>query len=494
MTVLTRDYLGVDTDEEAIKLIEDELGHSLPPSDTKATIQVHDYMRDGNLVHGYSRQIVGLPEITDPRVKAIIASDRFEFRVSPPSKLLGAAADGYAGELHYRAKMIDGIKIANEGTRRETYYDPRFAITSTDDLGTGPFTVVKPKTDSTWHNRDGFRAATTNDPDHIWRGMAYEEWQSILSSGKIKSNGEYNMGDAQAPMTLFGKESDTAWSYADGFAPPQWQPTFEKPGYVIKIRRPENAQESHAGIDNEVEVPTETPASAITEVWELRPYLADTAEVSIRKDGSAGSAIHYSASVVGRRLERTSEGWKSVKATIQVHDYVRHGRQVHGYERKVDIHDLTKMTEILPSMDWHEPPKPEGTGIKPGGFSATGKTNTEIGDLAEKLIQQLGPVISLLPAGKRQNPLDAAWNHSGWGFEVKCFTTKAKAFKVGMKSHEVQSKLKYAEENGLRPAIMMVILNLDKGEAHAYVHDGIGNFRLSGGEKQGWKYIGSVNQ
>lgn len=143
-----------------------------------------------------------------------------------------------------------------------------------------------------------------------------------------------------------------------------------------------------------------------------------------------------------------------------------------------------------PKLDWTEPPEPKGSGSgKAGGFSASGKTNTEIGDLGEKVVEALD-LRSLLPPGRRQNPLDAEYDHSGMGFEIKTSTTDAKEYKVAMKSAEIESKVKYAEEHELRGGMMIVVLDVDGKQAWAYWREGIGNGRLR--RDDGWNFMGHV--
>ncbi len=137
------------------------------------------------------------------------------------------------------------------------------------------------------------------------------------------------------------------------------------------------------------------------------------------------------------------------------------------------------------------PPEPKG---KPGqartlGYAANGQTNNRVGDLGEKISRKFG-LISLLPEGKRQNPLDAKID--GYGFEVKTMTVNAQEYKVKMKASEVDEKLAYAKENGLKPATMMVVLDSKKGKAWAFWRKGLGNCRLSG-NGAGWNYLGKVD-
>ena len=144
-----------------------------------------------------------------------------------------------------------------------------------------------------------------------------------------------------------------------------------------------------------------------------------------------------------------------------------------------------------PAQAWREPPAPRGKGVKAGGFSATGRTNTEVGDAAEAALEQFG--LESAHPGKRQGPLDVTCCNGEWGFEVKALTTDAAEYKVKMKSHEQKGKLEHAKRLGVKPATMIVVMDYAKGEAHAYWREGIGNFRLTPGRGQKeWSYMGTA--
>jgi hypothetical protein len=153
-------------------------------------------------------------------------------------------------------------------------------------------------------------------------------------------------------------------------------------------------------------------------------------------------------------------------------------------------HRTFASTNRPPVQEFRPPPPPKGVrgARKAGGFAGNGQTNTKIGDLGESMVEHLD-FTSLLPPGRRQNPLDSLWDDSRWGFEVKTVTTHATEYKVAMKSHEVQEKRAYAQERGLLPATMIVVLDADAGEAHAYWREGIANGRLN----DTWNYAGTVN-
>ena len=141
-----------------------------------------------------------------------------------------------------------------------------------------------------------------------------------------------------------------------------------------------------------------------------------------------------------------------------------------------------------PILPFVEPPTPRGRpGRKAGGWSSTGKTNTSIGDQGEKAAQQLD-MVSLLPEGHRQNPLDLRWDGSRWGFELKTVTTESTQYKVKMKAAEAASKIKWAKDNGYRPGMMMMVMDVKKKEALVYWKKGIGSYRLN----KSWNFLGRV--
>jgi hypothetical protein len=74
------------------------------------------------------------------------------------------------------------------------------------------------------------------DPNLVYRGMSYEEWQFIRKNGFIQSRNDYNLGDIQNDLTFYGS-AETAEYYANGFAPMQFQTSIKKPSIVIAISR-----------------------------------------------------------------------------------------------------------------------------------------------------------------------------------------------------------------------------------------------------------------
>jgi hypothetical protein len=73
------------------------------------------------------------------------------------------------------------------------------------------------------------------NPDWVYRGMSWEEWQNIRRTKKIRSRGGYNIGEGQKNLTLFGERPDTGVFYATGFAPPGFKPGKRRPGVIIAV-------------------------------------------------------------------------------------------------------------------------------------------------------------------------------------------------------------------------------------------------------------------
>lgn len=112
------------------------------------------------------------------------------------------------------------------------------------------------------------------NPNYVYRGMCFEEFESIKQSGFIQSNGSYNLGNAQKNHTFFGEDFGTAKMYAGSFAPFQFKPTHNKPGVVIAIDKdltlsykdnPEGIPEGERAITNKL------PASFIKEIYFIIP-------------------------------------------------------------------------------------------------------------------------------------------------------------------------------------------------------------------------------
>jgi len=99
-----------------------------------------------------------------------------------------------------------------------------------------------------------------NNPNFVYRGMSFEEWENIKKTGFIQSKGAYNIGDDQKGLTFYGK-ADTASSYAGHFSPWQFQTSRNKPSVVIAISK--NNVKSHE------DMPEAIPSSEYAHVGPL---------------------------------------------------------------------------------------------------------------------------------------------------------------------------------------------------------------------------------
>lgn len=128
-----------------------------------------------------------------------------------------------------------------------------------------------------------------------------------------------------------------------------------------------------------------------------------------------------------------------------------------------------------PDLPYQDPPPPLGSAAEQrGGFTATGLTNTALGDAVERALQEQLGMVNLHPA-RRQGPLDLRAGR--YGFEVKACTTAAREYRAKPKSHEKKAKVREAEELGLVPGTMIVVVGED-GTAHVYWKQGIGSYRV----------------
>ena len=112
------------------------------------------------------------------------------------------------------------------------------------------------------------------DPNLAYRGMSWEEWQTIQKTGKIQSKGIYNI--EQEGMTFFGKDPSTALSYSTFYSPMQYVASSKKPGVVIAVDR-KNLIDDDPRIrqDTEMALKGSMPASEIKQVYIIKPEISD---------------------------------------------------------------------------------------------------------------------------------------------------------------------------------------------------------------------------
>lgn len=118
----------------------------------------------------------------------------------------------------------------------DAIYDPLFdennaVLAHIDRLQPRKNTVSKFPVEDTRETRRGIG-------DTIYRGMSHEEYENFRKSGRIQSSGNYNIGDAQKGLTYFTTSPSAAESYASSFAPEKHKPTFNRPAYIVAVKRP----------------------------------------------------------------------------------------------------------------------------------------------------------------------------------------------------------------------------------------------------------------
>jgi hypothetical protein len=138
---------------------------------------------------------------------------------------------------------------------------------------------------------------------------------------------------------------------------------------------------------------------------------------------------------------------------------------------------------------WKCPPEPRPRAGGGNGLSASGRTNTALGDLVEAAIAKaLG--WKHLVAGTRVGPFDLE-TPDGVLCEVKACSVYASEYKAKPKAREVLAKVEAAAKLGKDTATVIAVVEDD--EAWIYRRAGLGCFRLAAdGEGRGWVFEGVV--
>lgn len=156
---------------------------------------------------------------------------------------------------------LEVIKDPDSDWRKEKPFHYNPAIVEGLDVEEDKFGIKKtPKL------KEGWSFQIPQNDSYMYRGMSWEEYQSILSSGRIKSEGGYNLGDRQVGLTYFSSEADQARYYADSFAPQEFATTIGRPAIVIALPKMEGVRVPGTG-ESEIGIPEELSADLIQEVW-----------------------------------------------------------------------------------------------------------------------------------------------------------------------------------------------------------------------------------
>ena len=213
-----------------------------------------------------------------------------------------AVKDERYSEPMYRVKINppeqDGVKTVpasfhgDDTGNQKLHYDEKMCKVETDY-----YTKEKPEDPVGGRNspvfvpHDGYvkELPLKPEPGFIYRGMSGGELADILESGKISSKGGYNLGDDQKGLSFFSTQPSQAESYAGGFAPWQYSPTFQKPSYIIKVKADGDVPIGYDSTTTERSVPNgKLTVDDIHEIVEVKPYAIESGDVDIYKDYSTG--------------------------------------------------------------------------------------------------------------------------------------------------------------------------------------------------------------
>ena len=132
--------------------------------------------------------------------------------------------------------------------------------------------------------------------------MSFEEYQNAVSTGKITSSGEYNIGEHEKGLTYFSSDPLQASSYANGFAPWPFIATPGHPAVVVEVdnKGMDTTVDPHR--PTEVGVKGDIPMSAVTRAFIGSPIMISSGREDVKqgmgKPPSMGSGASPSNSLV----------------------------------------------------------------------------------------------------------------------------------------------------------------------------------------------------
>jgi hypothetical protein len=245
-------------------------------------------------------------EILNRAIVELIEMGRWDLRVEQSSwcyKEPEESCDSF--DIKVFPKVVSNVKTfpANRFGKLQ-FYDSRIAEIECDEE---KYCSPKLKPDS------GFTEKIVADENgDLYRGMSWEEFQSVKKTGVIQSKGGYNIGETQIGFTYFSEDPETAAHYGGTFQPYHMMPTFDRPGYVVKIKRPPEDKLNLDMAPQEIGVKGPIPVSEIIEVHEIRPYYITPGDVEIRRVWGQGTPATF---VEG---SRSSPGvWVGYKKILQ---------------------------------------------------------------------------------------------------------------------------------------------------------------------------------
>jgi hypothetical protein len=308
--------------------------------------------------------ISGLPakiEIKDRQLNQALARDAYTFKATElPREKYQSGGPRYRVEV--TAKIPPGVEKFEARTSRPSpeYYDPKLAELKTFDKGDLlELTVAKPK--------EGLSTKIEPLPekDIIYRGMAAEEYETFLKTGRIETRGDYNF-PGQEGLTYWAKDVDSAVSYANSFAPWSYKPTFEKPAYVVAARVPEEIRVIEGTGDNEVGVARPVLKDEIMGLWRGDVYSHAPGDMTLRPVGGSETEYEFGSG--------TSPSSSTVWSRIEVDDPERQMTPDEEAARRADRMRPENVSEYeLPATNYHGPEEWNEKFESEAEFKAAGK-------------------------------------------------------------------------------------------------------------------------
>lgn len=209
-----------------------------------------------------------------------------------------------------KVNLPDGRVLEKKPER----YNPEIAdaIPVEDEYGVSYKYEVKPG----WSKQLEFE-----DPNMMYRGMSWEEWEEAKRTGFIQSKGDMNIGEDQVGLTYYTDNVGEASSYASSFAPERYKATPEKPAIVIAVPKREGKSVGGTG-RSEIGIEGQIPLSEVSRSWEGHPYYsASDGNMTVRQEWgggkSTGSAFGLSSGVAWKEAEGSPSKESTVEETTQ---------------------------------------------------------------------------------------------------------------------------------------------------------------------------------
>ena len=208
-----------------------------------------------------------LSQVTDPLLRSVIEGNRYDLHPLHTKQEQFARTPRFTFAINPR---ITGpqIQVGTDHRGKPIFYDSNLAIPSES----GP---------RLQHPDYQDQIPFEKDPNYLYRGISKEEMDAIRNQGYIQSHGQWNIADSQKDTTSFTSDPRMALSYASNYAPWHLHPTFDHPGYVLKVDQSAVPKADITLPENEYSAKGQIPLSAIHQVAEVRPYAISPGEVDL---------------------------------------------------------------------------------------------------------------------------------------------------------------------------------------------------------------------